>query len=169
MTSLTTIDLFSVALHLVEDLEESGGELSPAMEARLAAFGDGVREKLAALHALCLRLEVEQAALDAEAKRIADRARSWGRARDRVKALAQSVLEAHERVTGESKVAQPRVTAWLQANPPALEAPEDVTAWPAEFVELRPHAQWAKALAALKDGREIPGFRLVQGRGMRWK
>ena len=113
--------------------------------------------------AYCLNLEAEAEAVEAVAKRVAERAKIM---RSRADSL-RWYLYTNMKKAGiiEIKANDGSFTAKLKTNPPAVEIAPDVIL-PIEFTRLIPartEPDKAKLKEAIKDGRQIEGVRLVQG------
>lgn len=145
-------------------LGEREGELDDALEARLDAVELAMGEKVDACLSLAAESRAEAAALEAEAKRMMDRARACIRTTDRLRAyVAESMNRA-----GVRKVVGSRFTTWIQKSPPRLAITGDV---PMEWCEEVTTVQVDKAAirTALERGEPLDFAHMEQGESLRVK
>lgn len=113
-------------------------------------------------------MEALESAINAEAERLALRARILARRRD---ALKQRLLDAMV-YAGVKKVEHPQFTISVANNPVAVEI-FDERQIPADYMtdpkppEPKPDKRLIKQ--AIQDGNEVPGAKLVQGVSLRIK
>jgi hypothetical protein len=159
----TTFELIQAANVLIMALTEDGGELDERSEALLDSFLSGCGDKLGGIRAMIKRCDTNAAYLTAEAKRLTDRKASLGKIKDRCRGYAKDLLQAHEELTGTTKVTTPTYTAYLTKRQ-AVVGPELAEDWPeawrTEEVTTRLRLDKAGALAAMKGGAEIDGLTL---------
>lgn len=157
----TTFELVQAANVLVMTLTEDDGELDARSEALLDSFMSGCGDKLGGLRAMIKRCDANAAYLTTEAKRLTERKASLMKIKERCRGYARDLLEAHESLTGTTKVITPAYTAYLTKRQKVV-GPEAPEAWPTEWrketVITKPDR--SGALAALKGGAEIDGLTL---------
>lgn len=111
-------------------------------------------------------MEAMESAVNAEAERLAMRARIIANRRE---ALKKRLLDAMV-YSGIQKVEHPQFTISVQKNPPSVDV-FDERQIPAEYMtdpkppEPKPNKTLIKK--AIQDGFEVPGAKLVQGVGLR--
>lgn len=111
-------------------------------------------------------MEALESAVNAEAERLATRARIIANRRE---ALKKRLLDAMV-YSGIQKVEHPQFTISVQKNPPSVDV-FDERQIPAEYMtdpkppEPKPNKTLIKK--AIQDGFEVPGAKLVQGVGLR--
>lgn len=121
MASLTLYEAVE-ALGITEEwLEESGGELTPALEALLDNAQMTFKEKVERVALKVRALESESQAIGDEVARL--KARQM--ARDNAARSLKSYLQRCMGQANESKVTGLLCTVAVQLNPPALTVPED--------------------------------------------
>lgn len=99
----TSFDLYQEAFQLASDLTLSGGEVTEEMEGRLDAFLVASDTKLGA-HRYVINQFTERAqSLRLEAKRFAERARTFERVASEVKQHAITVMQARVELLGEKE------------------------------------------------------------------
>jgi hypothetical protein len=164
---------------LGEWLEESGGELTPAIEELLALTEENLEGKCENICKLIRNLEAERDACKAEAQRLSEQARL----RDNKIGQVKDYLLYHLRRMGKNKVDAGLFKVGFQKSPPTLViANEEVV--PAQYrkasvtlpvlempPELLPEATITvdKSLlkSAVQAGLELPGVTIEQGDHLR--
>jgi len=132
---------------------------SEADDAEVSAALDAITDQLAVKVDACLALVAEWGAyadaLDAEAKRLADRRRVVDARAERLRAY----VERNMRAAKVAKVEGERFTASLKKTPPALviDEPADV---PAKFKRVEEVISKEEIKRALKAGEFVPGVHL---------
>lgn len=120
MSSLTLYDAVA-ALGITEEwLEESGGELTPELEALLDSATMTFKEKVERVALKVRSLEAEAEAIGFEVARLKARAMARENAAKSLKSYLQRCLEAAD----EPKVVGLLCTVAVQLNPPSLQVPE---------------------------------------------
>jgi len=159
----TTFELIQAANVLIMALTEDGGELDERSEALLDSFLSRCPDKLGGLRAMIKRCDTDAAYLTAEAKRMTDRKAGLESLKDRFRGMAKDLLQAHEELTGTTKVKTASYTAYLTKRQSVV-GPKLAKDWPAawrtEVVITTLKADKAGALAAMKGGAEIDGLTL---------
>jgi hypothetical protein len=145
-------------------LAESGGEISPEIEALIDRSGQ-------ALAAKCDSYGFVLQALEAQEQLASQRKAEWDaflKATERSKANLKYRLLAAMQALNVAELAGDQSTFRLQANPPSVVI-EELSKLPAEFIVIEPPPPPVqkidkKAIAdAIKAGREVPGARLERG------
>lgn len=107
----------------------------------------------------------DTAGIEAESKRLAERARAQRNAAAGLKQRLQQAMEA----MGRDKIKTDLFTVAIQNNPPALSVTDEM-AIPTQYMVLIPEhytVDKAKVKDALKYGQAVPGAELTQGRSLR--
>lgn len=97
MTAVVPMTLYRLAeehVALYAELEESGGELTPEIEARLAALAEALPRKVDGWAGFLRSLAAYADALEAEERELAARRRIARKASDRLRRWAQTILGA---------------------------------------------------------------------------
>ncbi len=173
MTTMTLYEIRELRDLLDEALAATEGELSPEAEAQLAALDIAANEKIESV-ALYIREQLAQAeAIEAEAKRLQDRARARLNA---AKSLKDYLAREMERL-GKDKMNGVLVTVAMQNNPPSVKGDLE-PATLAEMMDTAPtFVRYAPAsyaldrravLDAYKRGETIPeGLTIEQTKSLR--
>lgn len=120
MAGITLYDAVA-ALGITEEwLEESGGELTPELEALLDNATMTFKEKVERVALKVRGLESEAQAISDEVARLKARAMARENAAKSLKSYLQRCLEQ----AGETKVTGLLCTVAIQLNPPSLQVPE---------------------------------------------
>lgn len=147
--------------HLDEVLADPDGDVDLELEAALDDFATELGAKVDALAWLRNRERAAAERLRADEVSLAKRRHRHERATERVTALLQRVVEAHESLTGEPRVKTDRATAFLRSST-SVDGPPSIDEWPddlvVERVERRPDRAAAKK--RLTAGEQIPGLSL---------
>ena len=159
---------------LLDDAEDLG---DASILAAVGAFEVDVVAKVGALGHVILTMQDMQA----QARRDGERARTaqaaWKRKETRVRGLLQSLLEAHEDLTGSAKVQALYGTATLSRRPDYV-TPSELEDWPAQWLRTRtevvtePDRDAARAAmdAAMAGGEAVPpGFARVERTSVVWR
>jgi len=158
----TTFELIQAAAVLVQALTEDHGELDERSEHLLEIFMERCPDKLGALKAVVDRSAADADFLKAEAKRLDERRGGLLKIRERCRLMARELLEAHQDLTGETKIKTPTYTAYLSTRH-SVAGPSDPEEWPElyreEVTTIKPNKK--AALAALKGGAVVPGLELA--------
>ena len=155
--------LYDLAQNYAQLLEMADDMESDALVDTLEALQGEIEEKAENIAKLIKNLEADAKIIKEEEQRLAERRRAIEAKVDRLKAYLQEQLE----VAGLQKVKRPTITVAIQNNPPSVEIADEKLI-PSEFMIPQPAKIDKKAiLERLKNGEEIPGAKLVQGRGVR--
>lgn len=146
-------------------LQESGGELTPELEAELSALDVASDEKIERVALYIREQTAEAAAIETEATRLQDRANAKLNAAKSLKAYLQREMDR----LGKEKVNGLLITVALQKNPPSVKgdiAPETLQSWwaapgdqRAGFIRYTPESfalDRRVVLDAHKQGMTIP-------------
>jgi predicted nuclease with TOPRIM domain len=129
----------------------------------LESITEEIEDKAENIAKLIKNLNADVDALKAEEKRLADRRRGLEGKVSNLKEYLQNQLE----VAGLDKVKRPTLTVSIQNNPPSLEV-ADENLIPSDYRIPQPDKIDKKSLLTLlKDGMEIEGVSIKQGRGLR--
>lgn len=159
-------DIHGELLSLLESYDPETGEFPDGFDEQLSALAITTEEKvLGCFHALKV-LAGQEEILKAESNRLRDRAKMRNGQAKRLKKAVGAFLD----FIGRQRIELPMVTAYMQRNPQSVVI-EDEAKVPGEFVEIVQTERINKKaiLAALKEGRDVPGCRLHQGEGVRFK
>ena len=148
----------------LDRVAENEGELTPEDETELDALFDGFADKLARCMEVARELELEAEALDAESKRIGERAYAKSKECQRLKDYVRRCLL----LSGQRKIEAGTFVLSLRKGrtsvcgaQEALERGELPSDYVRTVVRTTPDK---KAIGdALKQGREVPGCSLVVG------
>lgn len=166
----TTNDLIALAYDFLDLLEESGGVVTPEIEAALGTLEGEVGDKLDALRWVSEVAKADAAFLKVEAKRLTQAAKARESLSESIKLRALGLLQAHTALTGEPRLRTGAHTYWT-ATTTSVQGPEDPAAWPLPYrlEETTYKADKAGAKLALGAGQEIEGVALVEKTGIRWR
>lgn len=165
---MNTRELQLLALDLMDELEASGGEVTDVAEGMLLTWLELAPDKLEALRFVAARLKTEAQHNKDEAARFTRRRKSAETALGRVMDMATHLLEAHEAVTGESKVKAVGYTAYLakSVSTRVTAQPEDL---PEDYRRVKVTANTTAIKKHLQGGGELPGCALVTTRSARFR
>lgn len=140
------------------DLVDSDGEISEALEARLDAAQLGFHAKVEGIAKWMLDIEGVEGAIDGEIARLQRKAKCAAALRERLKAYVKESMER----AGVQKVESATVTLRIQKNPPSVDV-LDEKKLPGRFVTVVQTIKVDKGavLTALKSGEDVPGAVLV--------
>lgn len=160
-----TIKLYELTAQY-KQLQEMADDLDPiTLQDTLEAIEESIEDKAENTAKLIRSWEAEAKAIKEEEKRLAERRKSLEKRVDNTKAYLFEQME----LAGMDKVKRPTLTVSIAKNPPALEVidPEKI---PSLFmIDQDPVIDKKALLAALKNGAEIDGCAIKQGKGLRIK
>ena len=165
MSGLVLYDLseaYRNILNLIDE-ENPDTELTNA----LAAIEGQIEVKAVNIANLIKYLEAEADMIEAEERRLAQRKKSRENSVKQIKSYLQNNLEA----VGMDKIITPTRTVYIQKNPPSVEI-LDIEKVPQKFLTYIPakyEARKKDIMSAWKEGEEIPGVSVTQGRSVRIK
>lgn len=163
--STTGYELYAQAAHMIATIESLEGADPEVLDPQLAAWLDSCDDKIGAYHAVLKRLEIEDAALKAEADGIAAARKRMAKQSERVRDLATLLLVSMEQLGEEPKVKRPTFSAWL-ATTESVSAPEDAALLPLAYQRVKIEANKSKLKDVLKAGELVDGCSLVQTRAV---
>lgn len=130
----------------------------------LAAIEEAIEVKAENYAKLIRSIELGVNALKDEEKRLAERRQSL----EKKVSILKTTLKDNMEAVGTAKIKSNLFTVWVQNNPPSVEI-TDETQLEAFSVPQPPKLDKKAIAAALKDGVELNGARLVQTTGIRIK
>jgi hypothetical protein len=150
-----------------QQLDESGGEVTPEIQAALDAADAALEDKVDRIAALIRNATAEEEACKAEAAHFRDRAQAAANKADSLKAYLQHNLEA----LGRDRVQGQRFKVGVYQNSvPSIRWTRLLEELPQEFQRLRLEVDGQAAQRWLKEMGELPsGFLVERGRHVRIK
>lgn len=151
---------YSTVLSMIEDSDVP----SEAMIDTLESINDAIEVKAEGIGKMLRMLDADIEALKAEEKRLADRRKTIENKQKQIKDYVRYQLE----VAGLTEIKSPLITVKVQNNPPAVEI-VDRDAIPRQFIKTTIVEDVDKNAIkeALKNGEEVPGAVLLQGKSLR--
>jgi uncharacterized protein YlxW (UPF0749 family) len=146
-------------LELAESMEEE------VFQDTLSSLEDAIEDKAENMAKLIRCLEADAKAIKDEEQRLADRRRTIENRISSVKEYLQNQME----VAGLDKVKRPTVTVSIQNNPPSVSILDESLIPSTYMIAQAPKIDKKGILTALKNGEEIYGAEMVQGRSVRIK
>lgn len=139
-----------------EQLEESGGELTPELEQRINEFMAGSKDKIEAAAMVVRSLNASAEACKAEAKRLSERNAALERSADRLKNLMLSAVD----LGFAGKIKTNFFTIWGQnsADTTHFDVQPDVQldSLPERFVRVKRELNREELKSAFKAGEKLP-------------
>ena len=163
----STYQLIETANDLIGRLWALEGEADDETETAVDQWLEDCPDKLGAIAAVKRRIKDDVASLKSEEKRIADRRKSLEKSVERVSQLALGLLQAHEELTGETKIKRADLTAWIATTKSVEISDED--AIPSAFLVTTTRPNKTAIGKTLKGGEEVPGCELVDKTGARFR
>ena len=163
----STYQLIETANDLIGRLWALEGEVDDETETAVDQWLEDCPDKLGAIAAVKRRIKDDVASLKSEEKRIADRRKSLEKSVDRVSQLALGLLQAHEELTGETKIKRADLTAWIATTKSVEISDED--AIPSAFLVTTTRPNKTAIGKTLKGGEDVPGCELVEKTGARFR
>ena len=146
-------------LNLINEYETD----DPAILDTLEAIDDAIDDKLTSAAYIIKTLQAESKALKDEEDRLAKRRKVRDNNAARLKEYIQNALEA----TGRTKIDGGSITLRLQNNPPSVLIRDDKAIPGHYLIERQPDIDKKGILADLKEGIEVEGAELKQGKSLR--
>jgi uncharacterized protein YlxW (UPF0749 family) len=146
-------------LSLMEMAEEMDTD---TLKDTLESIEEEINDKAENIAKLIKNLNADVDALKIEEKRLADRRKSLENKVTHLKEYLQNQLE----VAGLDKVKRPTLTISIQNNPPSVKV-LDEKLLSDYMIPVEPKLDKKAILTALKEGMEVSGAELVQGRSVR--
>jgi predicted nuclease with TOPRIM domain len=128
----------------------------------LESIEEEIHDKAENIAKLVKNINADVDALKSEEKRLADRRKSLENKVTHLKDYLQNQLE----VAGLDKVKRPTLTVSIQNNPPSVKV-IDEKLLSDYMIPVEPKLDKKAILTALKEGMEVSGAELVQGRSVR--
>lgn len=159
MKLYTLADNYRKVLELLEEGEDE------SLKDTLDAIADAIEQKAEGIAKIIRTMDAEIDALKTEEKRLADRRKAIENRRNGLK----QYLEDQMTVSGIDKVKTPTFTIAMQNNPPSVNVLDDnaIPLWFKVHVPEQWNVDKKSILQAIKDGQEIPGVEIHQGRSLR--
>lgn len=156
------MNLYEIAGELAtlhDHLEQTGGELTPDLEAALDGLQLALSDKAANIGRWMINLQSHERALDQEIERLTMKRAAKRNLHNRLKEYVKSAMEH----AGVKKIDTDTFSWRIQANPPSVEI-TDQAKIPARFLVVIPESYQVdkkKLLDGLKSGEAIDGAVLV--------
>jgi transcriptional regulator of heat shock response len=131
----------------------------------LSSLEDAIEDKAENMAKLIRCLDADAKAIKDEEQRLAERRRTIENRISSVKEYLQNQME----VAGLDKVKRPTVTVSIQNNPPSVNIVDESLIPSTYMIAQAPKIDKKGILTALKNGEEIYGAEMVQGRSVRIK
>jgi hypothetical protein len=147
-----------------EQLDESGGELTPEIEAELEKLEGAFDHKVDAVCVLRRNALAYADACQVEVERLDARATMFRRKAESLRHFLHNAFIQ----TGKDKVKTAKFTVYRQSNPASVRWTKPLEDLPLEFrrVKVEPNIKLAGDL--VKEGQPVPdGFEVVQGEHLR--
>jgi hypothetical protein len=144
-----------------DEIISADGELTPDLEARLDSVALDFRAKSQNIAKWTLDIAGVESMIETEIARLQRKKRVAENLRARLLAYVKGCMEQAD----VQKIESPTITLRIQKNPASVEIlAEDKL--PAKFIRIKQIAELDKTgmLAALKNGEDVPGARLVTER-----
>lgn len=131
----------------------------------LDAIQDPLEDKVENTAKVIKSLESDVTAIKEEEKRLKERRRVLETKIDSIKNYLKEQLE----LAGIDKVKRPLITVSIQNNPPSVKVTDEKLIPSSFMIAKAPELDKKAVLKKLKDGEEVPGVELFQGRSLRIK
>lgn len=155
--------LYELTQNYVSLMEMAEEMDATTLQDTLESIEEEIHDKAENIAKLIKNINADVDALKSEEKRLADRRKSLENKVTHLKEYLQNQLE----VAGLDKVKRPTLTVSIQNNPPSVEI-ADESLIPSDYRIPQPDKIDKKSLLTmLKDGMEIDGVSIKQGRGLR--
>lgn len=153
MTTTERATLHEIADELRDvelEIAEAGGEITPEIEARIAAWEGALEDKAERILRYYHESKTMAKAAKAEADRLKDVAKTYANRADSLKGLLDFELRRMDRRDVETPVGK----AWLQRNPPTAKILRDPEDLPERFVRVVPETRKVDKRAILEAAAE---------------
>ena len=144
---------------LVEDEEMDLTQLEQAMQ---SVEGD-IQEKAEGMAKIVKQIDGDVVTIKAEMDRLAAKKKALENKKDGIKAY----LEEQLGIAGMDKVKTPLFTVAMQNNPPSVNVLDEAQIPKQYYIPQDPVLDKKAVMAALKEGQEVPGAEIKQGRSLR--
>ena len=131
----------------------------------LDAIQDSLEDKVENTAKVVKSLEADVTAIKEEEKRLKERRQVLETKIDSIKNYLKEQLE----LAGIDKVKRPTITVSIQKNPPSVKVIDEKLIPSSFMIAKAPELDKKAVLEKLKDGEEVPGVELFQGRSLRIK
>lgn len=131
----------------------------------LDAIQDSLEDKVENTAKVVKSLESDVTAIKEEEKRLKERRQVLETKIDSIKNYLKEQLE----LAGIDKVKRPTITVSIQKNPPSVKVIDEKLIPSSFMIAKAPELDKKAVLKKLKDGEEVPGVELFQGRSLRIK
>jgi hypothetical protein len=163
----STYELIETANDLIDRLWGLEGVVDDETDAAVDQWLEDCPDKLGAIAAAKRRIKDDVASLKAEEDRIKDRRKTLEKSIVRVSQLALGLLQAHQELTGETKIKRPDLTAWI-ATTKSVEVINEADI-PSAFLVTTTRPDKTAIGKTLKGGEDVPGCELVEKTGARFR
>jgi predicted nuclease with TOPRIM domain len=154
--------LYELTTNYVSLMEMAEEMDATTLQDTLESIEEEIHDKAENIAKLVKNINADVDALKAEEKRLADRRKSLENKVTHLKGYLQDQLE----VAGLDKVKRPTLTVSIQNNPPSVKV-IDEKLLSDYMIPVEPRLDKKAILTALKEGMEVSGAELVQGRSVR--
>lgn len=146
----------------IQELISNDETNSEELEKALREIKDNINSKVENIAKLIKNIEGDIEVLKIEENRLSERRRTLENKKDRIKNYLESQLKS----MGISKVKTPLFTVSIQKNPPRIDI-ENEEIIPDSFVKYTKSILKKDIIQALKNGKEVPGVKLIQTSSLR--
>ena len=154
--------LYELTTNYVSLMEMAEEMDATTLQDTLESIEEEIHDKAENIGKLIKNINADVDALKSEEKRLADRRKSLENKVTHLKEYLQNQLE----VAGLDKVKRPTLTVSIQNNPPSVKV-IDEKLLSDYMIPVEPRLDKKAILTALKEGMEVSGAELVQGRSVR--
>lgn len=147
-------ELQTEAFRIIQKIQDAEGEVTPEVEAELAAIEGSIDDKLEACCAVVKNLNGQIEMFAAEARRISARKKQLEGSLEWLKKWIGSAVSEGGWEKGIHSI------KWAK-NPPSLGVIDEKLI-PIEFISYEPKVETEKIKAELKAGVEVPGCQLIK-------
>lgn len=144
---------------LVEDEEMDLVQLEEALK----SVEEDINAKAENLAKIIKQIDGDVTTIKAEIDRLAAKKKALENKKDGIKTYLTEQLD----IAGMDKVKTPLFTVAMQNNPPSVNVLDEALIPKQYFIPQDPVLDKKGILAALKEGQEVPGAELKQGRSLR--
>ena len=145
-------------------LDESEGELTPEIEAKLEALTDTFEQKVDNICRLRQGRMASAEMCDVEIKRLQARKKAHEKSADSLRLFLYGAMKR----LAKDKIKTPLYTVWVQQNPPSIKWTRETEELPDEFRRVKVEPDIAKAQEKLKAHEWLPdGFQITTGESVR--
>lgn len=156
---------YQTLLHLMEDSSLEDEENLKVYQDTLEAIEGAFEDKAENYAYIINQLNSDEKMLNDEIKRLMERKQRIVKNRNRLKDTLKEQMET----TGKTKIQSPKVTIWIQNNPPKVEIKDESLIAKKYFIKQAPLLDKQAIKEALKEGHKVRGAELIQTTGLRLK